>query len=188
MSFLGMFGNSRSNRNRQFGDGYDPATGAMNLAGGQGGGFFNKPVGRSILGSIGDGLLMASGNKPQYWPMQAEGNQQALMLQRQLALEQYKAAHPDPTGTMQNVEAAGLTPGTPEYQAFMQKILQQPHYMVLGNTDTGQTVIDANNPPPSGGSDIDPAAIARLKANPGEAALFDEHFGPGAAARVLGGQ
>jgi hypothetical protein len=31
-------------------------------------------------------------------------------------------------------------------------------------------------------------AIARLKSNPGEAQQFDEIFGPGASARVLGGQ
>lgn len=190
MSFLGLFGKSRPNRNQQFGDGLDPTTGAMSLAGGQSGagGFFSKPIGAAILGSIGDGLLTASGGKPLYWPMQAEGRQQALMLQRQLALEQYKAAHPDPTGTMQNVTAAGFQPGTPEYQQFMQKILQQPRYMVLGSPETGQTVIDANNPPPTGGDAPPAEAVARLKANPAEAAQFDEIFGPGASARVLGAQ
>jgi hypothetical protein len=144
-------------------------------------------AGRDIAGYIGDALMSIGGGRPIYAPAKAEMRNQQSLLDRQMALAQYKQANPDPTGTMQNVAAAGMKPGSPEYQAMMSKVLLQPHYMMMGSPETGQTVIDANNPPPQGG-DIDPAAIARLKANPGEAAMFDEHFGPGASARVLGGQ
>jgi hypothetical protein len=143
-------------------------------------------AGRDIAGYIGDALLTLGGGRPMYAPAKAEIRGQQNMLDRQLAFAQWKQAHPDPTGTMQNVDAA-LNSSDPRVRELMTKVLQQPHYMVLGSPENGQTVIDANNPPPAGG-DIDPAAIARLKANPGEAALFDEHFGPGSAARVLGGQ
>jgi hypothetical protein len=111
-------------------------------------------TGRQIAGIIGDGLLGATGQRPVYGPAVAEARQQRDMLDRQMMLAQYKAQNPDPTGTMQNVTAAGFTPGTPEYQAYMKKLLMQPRYITLGNAEQGQTVIDANEmggpsaPPP----------------------------------------
>jgi hypothetical protein len=147
-------------------------------------------AGRDVAGYVGDALLRLSGGDPVYAPMKAQGLQQQQMLQREMMLARYKQQNPDPTGTMQNVGAAGFQQGTPEYQQFMQKILQQPHYMVLGNAENGQQVIDANNPPQMGGGQAGPPAeaIARLKSNPAEAAQFDEIFGPGSAARAMGGQ
>jgi hypothetical protein len=176
---MGMFGSRGLTASQQVSRGGDGTS--MALA---------KPSGpdwHRIAGIVGDALSGAAGQPGMYARTLAEGHQQQAELQRQMALAQYKQANPDPTGTMQNVAAAGLKPGSPEYQAMMSKVLLQPHYMMLGNPETGQQVIDANNPPAQGG-DIDPAAIARLKANPGEAAMFDEHFGPGASAHVLGGQ
>lgn len=41
-------------------------------------------------------------------------------------------------------------------------------------------------PPGASGGDYPQQAVDRLKANPGERAMFDEIFGPGAAAKVLG--
>lgn len=68
------------------------------------GGFFSSPTGRNVLGSVGDGLLVASGNKPMYWPQQAQANHEAQVLQREMALAQYKAQHPDPTSLQRNYE------------------------------------------------------------------------------------
>jgi hypothetical protein len=144
-------------------------------------------AGRDIAGYIGDALANIGGARPVYGPAKMQERQQELELQRAMQLAQYKQQNPDPTATMQNIAATGVRPGTPEYQARLLKAVMQPHYMVLGTPESGQEVIDANNPPAAGG-DIDPAAVARLKSNPHEAALFDEHFGPGSAARVLGGQ
>ena len=39
----------------------------------------------------------------------------------------------DPTGLMQNVEAGGMAPGSPEYQAMIQKVLTQPKTQVTVN-------------------------------------------------------
>lgn len=142
-------------------------------------------TGRAVAGYIGDALLNLGGQKPVYAPQMQEQAQQRAMLERQMMLARYKAQNPDPTGTMQNAQAAGHLPGTPGYQKLIEQSMMAPHYITLGNPESGQTVIDANNPPPAGG-DIDPAAVARLKANPAEAQMFDEHFGPGSAARVLG--
>jgi len=108
------------------------------------GGFFSKPVGRSILGSIGDGLLLASGNKPMYWPQQAEANQEGLTLARQLALAQYKAAHPDQTALMTNAAAAGFQPGTPGYQKFIQDNVNPFRFMIYGDPTQGGYMIPTN--------------------------------------------
>ena len=84
-----------------------------------GNGFFAKPAGRSILGSIGDGLLMLGGNRPQYWPLQSQREDDARTLQRQLELAQWKQANPDPTQAQLNARAAGLQPGTPAYNNYV---------------------------------------------------------------------
>lgn len=176
---MGLFGSRGMTASQQVSAGGDGTS--MALA---------KPSGpdwHRIAGILGDAMSGAAGQPGMYARSLGEDRQQQSELQRQMAIAQYKQQNPDPTGTMQNVASTGVRPGTPEYQAMMRKVLLQPHYMVLGNPEIGQQVIDANNPPAAGG-DIDPAAIARLKANPGEAQMFDEHFGPGSAARYLGGQ
>ena len=148
--------------------------------------FRSGGAGRDVMGYIGDALLTLGGGRPMYAPAKAEMRGQQNMLDRQLAYAQWKQAHPDPTGTMQNASAV-YPVGSPQWRALIEKTMQAPHYITLGSPETGQTVIDANNPPPQGG-DIPPDAAARLKANPAEAAQFDEIFGAGASARVLGGQ
>ena len=83
------------------------------------GNFFSKPAGRSVLGNIGDALLMLSGNRAQYGPLQAQREDDARTLQRQLGLAQWKQANPDPTQAQLNARAAGLVPGTPAYNSYI---------------------------------------------------------------------
>jgi len=146
------------NPDQRFGDGFDPVTGTMSLSGGSGP---SGPLpaidalppvqptawqrggkGWNTVGGIGDILAALGGKETPYVNHMMEEEKQQQLLQRQMMLAQWKNQHPDPTGTMQNVQAAGLQPGTPEYQAFMQKVLMQPRYMVLGNPESGQQVID----------------------------------------------
>jgi hypothetical protein len=185
MAFNGL-GRPSFNPNQRFGDGYDPITGTMSLSGS--GGASSSPdhsKARRIAGIIGDTLAGAAGRPGPYAQQMHEAQQQQMLFQRQVALAQWKQQHPDPTGTMQNAQATGALPGTPDYQDLIRKTMMAPHYITLGNAENGQTVIDANN---MGSGNVPPDAVARLKANPHEAAQFDEIFGPGAAARAMGGQ
>jgi len=88
-------------------------------------------AGRDIAGYIGDALANIGGVKPVYGPSKMQERQQELEYQRQIALAQYKQQNPDPTGTMQNVVAAGFKPGTPEYYQFMQKAILAPRIMAV---------------------------------------------------------
>jgi hypothetical protein len=55
---------------------------------------------------------------------------------------------------------------------------------VLTNPLTGQTMVPQAKAPVQAPP---PEAISRLRSNPAEATQFDEIFGPGSAARILGG-
>ena len=49
---------------------------------------------------------------------------------------------------MQNVAAAGLIPGTPEYQAFMKQAILAPKVVGVPNAAGGTDYIDMNGQPP----------------------------------------
>jgi len=100
----------------------------------------------------------------------------------------------------QEVVAAGLQPGTPQFQAEIGRILKAKYdttKVVSYQQGGGAIAYDAANnqstplivPGEAGNaaSSIPPQAIADLRSNPGTAAQFDEIFGPGAAQRALGG-
>jgi hypothetical protein len=152
------------------------------------GGFLASPTGRNVLGSIGDGLLVASGNKPMFWPQQMQANQEALIGQREQQLAQWKQQHPEPTPMQRNYE----------YLMTRNPALAQSYLAAEANPQTLMTdpATGAVRFMPKGGlpgmnmspaTSIHPDAIARLKAHPEEAPLFDQQFGPGSAASVLGG-
>jgi hypothetical protein len=106
-------------------------------------------------------------------------------LQDQMGLIDYRQQHAGPDDFTQRVQALNaLKPGLGD--TYAQNYAQNGGGMgpVLVNPMTGQTMVPAAKAPAA----APPAeAIARLKSNPAEAAQFDEVFGPGASAKVLGG-
>lgn len=100
----------------------------------------------------------------------------------------------------QELIAAGLQPGTPQFQAEAGRILkakydttktlsyQQGGGAVAYDAASGQiTPLIVPGGVEQGTPSIPPQAISDLRANPGTAAQFDEIFGKGAAAKALGG-
>jgi hypothetical protein len=99
----------------------------------------------------------------------------------------------------QEAMAAGLQPGTPEFQKEIGRILKAKYdttkvvsyqkgggAVAFDRATGGITPLIAPGGAPSGGG-IPQEAIAELRNNPASAAQFDEIFGEGAAAQVLGG-
>ena len=100
----------------------------------------------------------------------------------------------------QELIAAGLQPGTPQFQAEAVRILKAKYdtsktiaYQPGGgavayDAASGQiTPLIVPGGAEQGTSSIPPQAVSELRANPATAAQFDEIFGKGAAAKVLGG-
>lgn len=144
---MGMaFSGYRPSPNQQFGDGYDPMTGAMSLSNRQQQDFtlpadiaqaasapaqpahdprrriFGDGSFGDILGGVGKLLAygpfagVAQGGINRQLDTEAINNNYR---QQQVGLAQYKATHPDPTPVMQNAAAGGLQPGTPEWNDFI---------------------------------------------------------------------
>lgn len=100
----------------------------------------------------------------------------------------------------QELIAAGLQPGTPQFQAEAGRILKAKYdtsktiaYQPGGgavayDAASGQiTPLIVPGGAEQGTSSIPPQAVSELRANPATAAQFDEIFGQGAAAKALGG-
>jgi hypothetical protein len=201
---MGMFGNTPM---RQPGDFVSPQGGyglpqippqlqtmAANAPAAAGKPGFDDPGGlHDKLTRLGAHLMIAGGNtaggQALLDPLNMQGKQMS-QLQRELMLAQYKADNPQDTATIRTLQAAGIDPASPQGRRIIQESLVAPHFMTLGNPETGQTVIDANAMGGGGTAGAPaaphPDAVARLRANPNEAPQFDQIFGPGSAARVLG--
>jgi hypothetical protein len=98
--------------------------------------------------------------------------------------EDYKAAHDVPDISQRIAALNSIKPGLGDTYAQNYAANGGGLGPVLTNPLTGQTMMPANKAP---AQEAPAEAIARLKSNPAEAAQFDEVFGPGASAKVLGG-
>lgn len=107
---------------------------------------------------------------------------------------------PDLPLIAQELMAAGLQPGTPQFEAEAGRILKAKYstsktlaYQPGGGAVAYDESTGKITPliTPGGAADaptgIPPQAISDLRANPASAAQFDEIFGQGAAQRALGG-
>jgi hypothetical protein len=139
-----------------------------------------------VAGNIINGLQEARTLKERAAQAQAQHQQE---MQDQIALHQanrdYDIAHAPPPDIQDRIDVLNKIDPT-------LGMTYAKNYAANGggvgpaitNPVTGQMMMPAAKAP----TQAPPAeAIARLKANPGEASQFDEVFGPGASARVLGG-
>ncbi|WP_267381788.1 MULTISPECIES: hypothetical protein [unclassified Sphingomonas] len=171
--------------------------------------FSSGGLGLKLLGSVSDGILGANGMAPVYGPAvaarqqqnaltQRQALQQSAETQRQLMVEAFRRAHPEPTEFEKVLMAGGYAPGTPAYVALARQKAQAdamgtPMVYDQYNAATGATdkVIaprtsfmgPSPTATPAGPPD---AAVAHLRSNPSLAGAFDQKYGLGASAHYLG--
>lgn len=162
-------------------------------------------AGRGIAGTIGDYLLQQAHMQPVYAPAQQQNRQQALLQQRYqqqkqdeqstwLARQEYERANPKPVNndTISDFNFIAQKLGPEKATEFLGTIAAGPP-MAVDAVDpvTHQTVrqyIPRTSLPGMGSapSGPPPAAIDHLRSNPALGPAFDQKYGPGAAARILG--
>lgn len=148
---------------------------------------FNAPGGfASKLGLLADAL--DGGNtfaNAQQQPIENDFKRRQLELQGQIANTR---ADTEPA-SIKALRAAGIDPASPYGQSLIAGNLNRP--IIVGSPETSQMVLGGGFGAPgatAGPPKPNDAAIARLRANPSEAAMFDQQFGPGASAAILGGR
>lgn len=159
---------------------------------------------RSFLGAIGDALLVSQGHEPAYRKAMEQQQQQnalkgfltnpddaiRLLMQTDAksGIELYRAVHP-----------ASETPDTAKIYEYRQKLdpAERPDFdKVMASLHPGMFAPVSMGPsdtieqPGTGGGSSGPpqSAVEYLKSHPALAPHFDEKYGPGAAAKVMGGQ
>jgi hypothetical protein len=147
----------------------------------------------NIMGVLGDALSAYGGKQPTFGPFlrqqQLLGQQQNFEMQKyrqQIAMQMYLMINGLDTETGKQLIAAGVQPGTPEWQAGMARSASNSLDPVV-NTAQGPVLRSSVVP------HFDPQAVAMLreamaKGDHAAAQEFDEHFGRGAALQALGQQ
>jgi hypothetical protein len=147
----------------------------------------------NIAGILGDALMAYDKMPPQFAPFMREqqilGQQQNFEMQKyrqQIAMQMYLMSNGLDTETGKQLIAAGVQPGTPEWQAGMARSASNSLDPVV-NTAQGPVLRSSVVP------HFDPQAVAMLreamaKGDHAAAQEFDEHFGRGSALQALGQQ
>ena len=92
------------------------------------------------------------------------------------------------SGIARELIDAGYKPGTPEFETALRGVISNKYaseYVDDAGNMRRRSALDLGGGAPSAPS-VPPAAISELRANPASATQFDEIFGPGASARILG--
>lgn len=143
--------------------------------------------GWAALGILGDALT----RQPvfaQSMMQQRERERDQAEWQRRFMLQQM-SKQPDRSNAAKMAAEIGLEPGTPQYGEFIKRYAFKPTILQVPNMQGGTDFTEYD---PSGVGEAAPAgpppdAIAELRADPSGAAEFDEIFGKGASAAILGG-
>ncbi len=110
-------------------------------------------------------------------------------VQQNAQIMRFAADNPDKLPMIaQEFQAAGIDLNTPQGKQALLNAIAGKYGTDYADESGNIRRRPAFNPNSFAQPNIPGGAIAELKANPGTAAQFDEIFGPGASARVLGGR
>lgn len=110
-------------------------------------------------------------------------------VQQNAQIMRFAADNPDKLPMIaQEFQAAGIDLNTPQGKQALLNAIAGKYGTDYADENGNIRRRPAFNPNSFAQPNIPDGAIAELKANPGTAAQFDEIFGPGASARVLGGR